>query len=146
MATASFLQFSDVSHQTSSASVAHMCIPDVWGLCYVCIAELHVPSPAPLSGFHQDSIPAYTLFWAYIDSALDPPPTPQENNGLAHFSKQCQHGQVCPPEPTLPLHGLHTNLVIDISNPLPQPSQAPSMLPCSIISCNSTHRNNWWLS
>ena len=125
MATASFLQFSEVSHQTSGASVAHMCIPDAWGLCYVCIAELHVPSPAPLSGFHQDSIPAYTLFWAYIDSALDPPSTQQENYGFAQFSQQHQHGQVCPPAPPLPLHGLHTNIVIDISNPLPPTITSP---------------------
>ena len=70
MVTASFLQFSDASQQSSSAVVAHICIPDVWGLCYVCIADLQVPLPAPLGGFHQDSIPAYTLFWAYIDTYM----------------------------------------------------------------------------
>ena len=61
MVTASLLQFSDVSHQTSSAVVAHMCIPNVWGLCYVCIADLQVPSPAFLSGFPQDSIPIHSI-------------------------------------------------------------------------------------
>lgn len=70
-------------------------------------------------------LPAYTLFWTYIDSSLDPPITPQVNDGFSHVSQQAQYGQGFPLEPILPSHGLYTNIAIDISNPSPQSITSP---------------------